>query len=108
MMLKMTLYSLLFISSASMAGALNDFFAQHPDLDNSLPIHTAISKFSRFEAAGYARREGGDENTLMETKGDQFAVLGFRRVKNACSYPESAQVVGLSPDECKLVLSKNI
>lgn len=108
MKMKVLLTPLMFLSAFCSAGTLNDFFIQHPDLDNNLPIHSAISKYSNFEAAGFARREGGNADALMKTKGDQFAVLGFRRVKNACSYPESAQVIGLSSEECKLVLSKNI
>ncbi|AEF45908.1 hypothetical protein SerAS12_2789 [Serratia sp. AS12] len=106
--MKGLLASLILISSVASAGTLSDFFANHPDLDANLPVHTAISKASRFEAAGFARREGGDEKELMNTKGDQFAILGFRRVKMSCSYPESAQMSGLSDDDCKLVLSKKI
>ena len=98
----------LLVSTVASAGTLNDFFAKHPDLDNNLAIHTAISKASGMEAAGFARREGGSEKELMNTKGDQFAVLGFRRVKMYCSYPESAQMTGLSAEDCKLVLSKNL
>ena len=101
--------SLLFLLSTSVcAGTLSDFFVKHPDLDNNLAIHTAISKASGMETAGFARREGGSEKELMSSKGDQFAVLGFRRVKMYCSYPESAQMTGLSAEDCKLVLSKNL
>ncbi len=90
------------------AGTLSDFFKQHPDLDENFPVHAAISKASRFEAAGFARREGGDEKHLMETQGDKFALLGFRRVKTACGYEESAKVLGLTKDDCQLVLKKDI
>ncbi|NWC62905.1 hypothetical protein [Cedecea sp. P7760] len=96
------------IASTASAGTLNDFFAKHPDLGDNLAIHNAISRASSMEAAGLARREGGDEKELMSTKGDQFAVLGLRRVKMYCGYPESAQMSGLSAEECKLVLSKNL
>ncbi|HCR1927278.1 TPA: hypothetical protein QCI12_001234 [Enterobacter roggenkampii] len=90
------------------AGTLADFFKKHPDLDENFPVHVAISKASRFEAAGFARREGGDEKKLMETHGDKFALLGFRRVKTACSYEEPAKVLGLTSDDCRLVLSKDL
>lgn len=92
----------------SQAGTLQDFFKSNPELDGNLAIHAAISKASRFEAAGYARREGGDEDELMKEKGDQFGVLGFRRVKNSCQYPEAASVLGLTSDDCKIVLSTNL
>ena len=90
------------------AGNIRDFFKLHPELDNNIAIHSAISKTSHFEAAGFARREGGDEDELMKTKGDQFAVLGFRRVKNACKYPQAAEVLSLTPDDCAIILKTDI
>lgn len=99
---------MLLLPVASIAGTLSDFFKKYPDLSNNFPVHTAISKASRFEAAGFARREGGDEEQLMKTKGDDFAVLAFRRVKNSCKYPEAASMLGLTTQDCELVLGKDI
>ncbi|KGD79751.1 hypothetical protein ID10_08585 [Pantoea agglomerans] len=106
--MKRYLLTILFLPMLSNAGTLGDFFKSNPELDNNIAIHSAISKSSRFEAAGYARREGGDEGKLMDDKGDQFAVLGFRRVKNACKYPEAAAVMNLSESDCAIVLKKDI
>lgn len=106
--MKNVFLALILFPIASYAGTLQDFFQKYPELDNNFPIHTAISKTSRFEAAGYARREGGDEDELMKIKGDQFAILGFRRVKNSCKYPEAAEVLGLTPDDCAIVLKNDI
>lgn len=106
--MKKYLLMALFIPVLSSAGTLSDFFKTHSDLDKNLAIHSAISKASRFEAAGYARREGGDEDMLMSEKGEQFAVLGFRRVKNSCQYPEAAAVMNLTESDCAIVLKKDI
>jgi hypothetical protein len=107
-MMKSIIFFIALLPILSFAGTLQDFFKQNPDLDNNIAVHTAISKASMFEAAGFARREGGDEDDLMKIKGDQFAILGFRRVKNACLYPESAAVLSLTPGDCQLVSSKSI
>lgn len=106
--MKKYLLMALFIPTLSDAGTLNDFFKSHSELDKNLAIHSAISKASRFEAAGYARREGGDEGELMSEKGDQFAVLGFRRVKNSCQYPEAAAIMNLTESDCAIVRKKDI
>ncbi|EGT5186457.1 hypothetical protein FZI02_20845 [Cronobacter sakazakii] len=106
--MKKYIYAIIFAPVMASAGNLSDFFKANPDLDNNIAIHTAISKTSRFEAAGYARREGGDEDELMASKGDQFAILGFRRLKNSCQYPDAASMLGLNERDCKIVLSKDI
>ncbi|QUG75963.1 hypothetical protein GKQ23_13585 [Erwinia sp. E602] len=106
--MRLTLLAVTMFPLICSAGTLADFFKSHPDLDSNFPVHTAISKASRFEAAGFARREGGDEGELMDARGDDFALLGFRRIKNACQYPEAAKVIGLSQSDCALVLNKEL
>ncbi|MFU2318920.1 hypothetical protein [Rahnella sp. PCH160] len=106
--MKKLIFAMIIFPAIVQAGNIRDFFKLHPELDNNIAIHTAISKTSNFEAAGFARREGGDEDELMKIKGDQFAILGFRRVKNSCKYPEAAEVLGLTPDDCEIVLKTDI
>ncbi|WP_244968819.1 hypothetical protein [Rosenbergiella collisarenosi] len=100
--------SLLLLSLSSNAGTLSDFFNSHPDLNDNLAVHVAISKFADMEASGQARREGGDAKELLKTNGDSYGLLGFRRVKQSCQYSESADVLGLSAADCSIVLNQNL
>ncbi|KAB0554613.1 hypothetical protein [Pantoea stewartii] len=101
------------ISIQASAGTLDDFFHQHPALNDNFIIKREIADRATSNASIDAVSSGHDVNygdELMKEQGDSYGEIALRQIASDCgfSFSDSGQSLsGLKKDECRIVLSEN-
>ncbi|WP_036769323.1 hypothetical protein [Photorhabdus australis] len=102
--------SLMIIAFPAKSKSLDDFFNDYPELSENIFTKNAIQDQAEIYATQEAMRRDipmdkivSLTNKLVMENGYNYARLGMRSLKLACSIPDVAEINSLSKSDCTLI-----